>query len=59
MDFAFHTFISVRIHLCDELSATRARGEVLLSPGKWHGVVFAKTNPQSAHCSLNNQVKPF
>lgn len=36
MNFAFHTFISVHvhIHLCAELPGTRANGEVLLTPGE-------------------------
>lgn len=45
MNFAFHTFIGVHmhIHLYDELSATRANGEVLLTPGEWPADDFAKT----------------
>lgn len=57
MDFAFHTFISVHVHMhaCDELSATGAGRGVLLSPGEGQAVVFAETNPQSARCCCNNQ----
>lgn len=54
MDFAFHTFISAHIHVCGELSATGASGEVLLPPGEWHTAVFAKANPQSATLLIAN-----
>lgn len=42
MDFAFHTFISVRVctHGCEEPFATGASGEMLLSPSEWHVAGF-------------------